>query len=590
MTSVDWAIVLVYALGVLVLGLYFSRRAGRSMKSYFLGSRKLPWWVLGFSSAASASGAGAAPAFTMLVFTGGLLGNYVWWIPWIVWTPIVAIFWARFWRRLGLTTTAEFIEVRYGGRGAAVYRVIYAIYMVVFAILMMAYTTSFIREAFTPILHLDPIGLNVAGAHFTLAADHQIILGCGLVVVIYVTAAGLLGAVYSDVPQFIIFMAGNLLLIPIMLSRAGGLSSVYHQVEATRGSSFFDGLPPSPEIPGILILALVIQGLFSGTAPTAGEGVNAQRFLAAKNEAHAQLGQIFNAVLSLFVRTLPFFFFGIVGAALYPASSVEEPALIWGMLVDRFSIPGLTGILVAAELAAYMAAIDTGVNWGASYLMNDIYCRYLRRNAPERHYVAVSRWLSVAIFVIAVFTAFFIEGMRDWFLFINSVMISFMLPLSWLRFFWWRLNIYGEAVGVLGSLPLGFVVWFVLGFKDQPLWQAFLLLFGLGMALIILTTLLTPPESRETLRKFYLRCKPPGLWSPIAAEVSEEQRRQVARANRGGLTECFLSVGGLGLASVAATGFFAGQWALGLTALTASSLLMALTLMRWQKRGLFSEL
>ena len=205
MQAVDWSIVAVYAIGVLGLGFYFSRKAGRSVEDYFVAGRKLPWWALGLSSAASYSGAGAAPAFTMLVFTGGLLGNGIWWIPWIIWTPIVAVFWARFWRRLKLTTTAELIEIRYQGRAAELYRFIYAAYMVAFAVLLMAYTTGFIREAFAPILDLQPLELQILGGHLVLTEEHQIIFGCGLLVLFYVTAAGLLGAVYSDVPQFVVF-------------------------------------------------------------------------------------------------------------------------------------------------------------------------------------------------------------------------------------------------------------------------------------------------------------------------------------------------------------------------------------------------
>jgi len=132
--------------------------------------------------------------------------------------------------------------------------------------------------------------------------------------------------------------------------------------------------------------------------------------------------------------------------------------------------------------------------------------------------------------------------MMTWFLYINSVMIAFVLPLAWLRFFWWRLNIWGEAAGVLIGLPLGYIIWFPFGFSQQPLWVGFLLLFGAGWAVILLTTLLTPPESQETLLRFYHRCRPPGLWKPIISAFGPEKSAEVSRDFRHDLLTCAVGV------------------------------------------------
>ena len=197
-----------------------------------------------------------------------------------------------------------------------------------------------------------------------------------------------------------------------------------------------------------------MQGLFFAASPTGGEGFTAQRFMAARNEFHAQVGQLFNAILTLIVRVVPFLFLGVIAAALYAPGSVAEPGEIWARMVRSYAPVGLLGLLVAGIFAAYMSTISTLMNWGASYIVNDFYKPFVRPAESERHYVWVGRIGSVVIFSLSLFVAYyFVEGLRAWFLFINSVVFAFILPLSWLRFFWWRLNIYGER-GTHHWLPL----------------------------------------------------------------------------------------------------------------------------------------
>ena len=204
---------------------------------------------------------------------------------------------------------------------------------------------------------------------------------------------------------------------------------------------------------------------------------------------------------------------------------VAEPGEIWAEWFARTLRPGLIGVLVAGIFAAYMSTISTLMNWGASYIVNDLYKPFVRPGESERHYVWVGRIGSVVIFALSLFVAYyFVQGLRAWFLFINSVVFAFILPLSWLRFFWWRLNIYGEAAALIIGLPLSYIVWFPLGFSNEqvhPFWQGFLLLFGLGLvSTSIVVSLLTRPEQIETLREFYARCRPPGLWGPVVKDFT----------------------------------------------------------------------
>lgn len=585
MRTLDWVVVGLYFIFMLVVGLYFMRRASRSMEDYFVSGRDLPWWVVALSAVGTYTDAGLAPAVTMLTYQGGLLGNAVWWIPYVIWMPLGAVLWSKFWRRLGTVTSAELLNVRYSGKFAHVYRGIYAVFMSFgFIVVLMGYVSGWLGAALGPILGWEPISL---------------ILFAAIVTAVYTVASGLSGVAYTDAYQFGIFLIGNIILVPIvMASMGGGMDDVYQTIEATRGAggveSFFRVIPPAEGLGGLTILAFVVQGMFFAASPTGGEGFTAQRFMAARNEFHAQVGQLFNALLTLIVRVVPFLFLGLMAAALYAPGTVAEPGEIWARIVRSYAPVGLLGLLVAGIFAAYMSTVSTLMNWGASYIVNDFYRPFIRTDANERHYVWVGRIGSLAIFALSLFVAYyFVEGLRAWFLFINSVVFAFILPLSWLRFFWWRLNIYGEAAALMIGLPLSYIVWFPLGFSNEqqhPFWQGFLLLFGLGFVTIIAVTYLTPPEKVETLREFYRRCRPPGFWGPVVGEFSVEERREIRRETLTDLVDCALGVAFCTAAILSVISLLGLHWGIFAVALLSCILSGGLFIARWARRGVFRGL
>lgn len=527
MHIIDWVIVVLYSLIAIAIGIYFTRRAGKGVESYFVGGRSLPWWVIGLSSVASYSSAGTASAITMLVFTGGLLGNWWWWLPWAIWMPLVAVLWSKFWRRLRIVSTAEFIEVRYGGRAASIFRSVAAVYFSFgWAVVLMAYITGWLIKSIGPILGWSNL---------------HVILFAASLALLYTMLGGLLGAAYSEIFQFAVFLVANVIFVPVVIKSVGGLDHIYTTIGHTFGPTFLNATPPGGEFGILTIVALVLQGLFFAASPTAGEGFTAQKFMAAKNEFHAQVGQMFNTVFSLIIRVVPFIFLGLAGAVHYGRGGNGE--MLWGDLVARFSFPGLTGLLVAAELAAYQGTVSTEMNWGASFLINDLYKRVLVMDRSETHYVFVSRLATFVLLALALLLAYFeVKGMMSWFLFINNVMIAFILPLAWLRFMWWRLNIWGEIAALAGGLPLGYFVWFTLDFAHRPFWEGFMLLFGAGWVVILLVTLLTPPEKTEVLAEFYRRCKPPGFWGPVIGALSPEERAEAHRERRLDAWNCLVGV------------------------------------------------
>jgi SSS family solute:Na+ symporter len=277
--------------------------------------------------------------------------------------------------------------------------------------------------------------------------------------------------------------------------------------------------------------------VFFAGSPTAGEGSTAQRFMAARNERHAMAGQLFNCLLALSLRILPLIGVGLVALTIFwpatlasttptPAGMtvLKDPISAWGELIKHCHLrPGLVGLLVAVEVAAYTSTLSALLNWGGSFVINDLY-RPLYPKATFENDIWVSRCTTIVLFVAAAGVAMlFVKQMVGWFMFINSAMVIFLLPLSFFRFFWWRFNVWGELAAVILGLPLSILVWFGLDFQNtalHPMWHGLGLLFALSFVVLIVVTLLTPAESPQTLMAFYTRCRPPGFWAPVQRSIN----------------------------------------------------------------------
>jgi Na+/proline symporter len=554
----DWIVVISLCLVSLLVGLYFTRKAGKQgATGYFTGNRDLPWWAIGLSNTATyQSGNGG---FIMLIVVFGLAGNWMWWASWIIWMPLVAIIWARLWRRMGIVTTAEFITLRYGGRASVFARKCYALLLFVYAIIIIGYITGFFAKTVAPLLPLT---------------EAQILLIFGGVTAVYTVFGGLMGVVFTDVVQFAILLLGSLAFFFLAVPQHGGWAAILDRIRAVRPEAFHQ-LPPTPLIPILTLVMLVIQGLFFAGSPTAGEGMTAQRFMGARSERQAMGGQLFNSFLALSLRTIPLIGLGVVALSLFwtrdlvgqvgPAPAgmklLADPAHAWGELIKATRLPsGFIGVLVASEAAAFMSTLSSLINWGSSLVINDFY-RPLRPDESPRRQVLASRLATLCLFLLAAFVAvFWVKGMVSWFLFINSVMVIFILPLSWLRFFWWRFNVWGEIAAIVLGLPLSILFWFILGFQNKPLWQGTGLLFFASGAVLIGVALLTPAESKATLVRFYERCRPPGLWKPIreialAGPAGEPSTGHLIVDSVLGIAACFGLV-------VATNAVFTGAWQL----------------------------
>lgn len=556
MNSFDWIILIIFTLLSMVVGLLYTRSAAtKGQEGFFTANRNLSWWSLGISNAATyQSGLGA---FVMLIFMFGFSGNWLWWAQWIIWMPLVAIIWSKMWQRMKIVTTAELISLRYGGKTSVFARRAYALTMCLFSIITMAYITGFFAKTISPLV---PMSMG------------SILLLFGTVTLIYTLTGGLMGSVMVSVVQMIIMIAGSLAFLVIIIPQQGGWASIISHVESVRQNAL--SLNPVSDItPPLTLLMFVIMGFFFAGSPTAGEGMTAQRFMAAKNEKHALGGQLFSTFISLCLRIIPLVGLGIICITMFWSSDLvskyglapegfkilKDPAFAWGELIKASHLPyGFTGLLVATEVAAYMSTLSALINWGSSFIVNDFY-KELKPDLSKKQEVNISRVTTLILFIVASLIAiFFVDNMVSWFVFINSVVVIFWLPLAYFRFFWPRFNVWGELAATVLGIPLTVLFWFILDFQHKPIWQGTGILFIIALSVISLVTIITPPESDETLQKFYMRCRPPAGWKKLRMKYpSLPGHDQTLRSQ---IFDCLLGIIACFGLVMATNAIFIGNW------------------------------
>ena len=519
----DWLFIGWYFALSIALGLYYSKRAGRSVSEYFLSGRSLPWWLLGTSMVATSFSADTPLAVTGLVLKDGVAGNWLWW-NFVLGGALTVLFYAHLWRRAGVVTEVEFIDLRYSGRPARFLRGFKALYL---GLPVSCITFGWVTLAMVRIIQ------TVFGTSGVAAL--AICLG---LTVLYTTLSGLWGVVATDMLLFGTAMAGSILLAVVSVEKAGGIAGLVEAVRAAgaaNGKDYLSVFPPLGQaLPLAFFVALFVQwwAVYYPGAEPGGGGWVAQRMLAGKDPRHAVLGTLWFAVAHYVVRPWPWILTALAALAVLPAVAsapagameAAYPAMI------AFLPKGLAGIVVASLFAAFMSTIESIVNLSGSYLLNDFYRPFVRRDADERHYVRVSRWLVLGVSLLGAGFSFVLGSVKmGWQLVMElSAGIGLVLLLRW---YWWRVNAWSEIAALTASAATAVALKIV---PDNALVRAVgrglekagfaVDAWGVGIVTIvavttvawIAATLLTRPEDEAKLLAFYRRVRPGGFWGPVA--------------------------------------------------------------------------
>src|SRR5512145_644111 len=382
LTGFDWTVIVLYFLANLAIGVYYARRARGSTSEFFLSGRDVPWWLAGTSMVATTFAADTPLVVTGLVAANGIAGNWLWWN--FVMSGILTVFlYARLWRRAGVMTDVEFAELRYSGKPAAFLRGFRALYL---AIPINCIILGWVNLAMVKILEL------IFGVGKITAL--MVVLGLIALTSAISTLSGLWGVLVTDLVQFVIKMGMVIVLAVFAVQAVGGMGAMKESLVASGRGEALNLIPDlnSAWMPMITFLVYISLNWWATWYPGAepgGGGYVAQRMFSAKDERHSMLATLWFNIAHYAVRPWPWILVALASLILYPGLDDPETGYI-RVMIDHLP-PSLRGLMVAAFAAAYMSTIATQLNWGASYLVNDFWRRFLRPNESEHHYVRVSQ-------------------------------------------------------------------------------------------------------------------------------------------------------------------------------------------------------
>jgi Na+/proline symporter len=509
----DWLIVVLYFVVSAAIGLAYTGRAGKSLADYFVSGRALPWWLAGTSMVATTFAADTPLAVAGLVAKYGVAGNWLWWNG--AFSGVLTVFFfSRLWRRAGVLTDVEFAELRYGGRPAAALRGFRALYLALpINLIIMGWVTRAMVTILQITLNVDP----------WVAA--LVLFG---VTALYSILSGLWGVIVTDAFQFVVAMAGSILLAVLAVKSVGGLDALVARASDHYGSAdaAFGVIPPSGQawLPlSTLLVFLSVQWWatwYPGQEPGGG-GYVVQRILSAKDERHGLLATLWFTIAHYAVRPWPWILVGFVAVLQYPNLANPEEGYV-RVMVDILPSP-YKGLLLAAFAAAYMSTISTHLNWGASYLVNDVYLRFLRPAASPRAQVLASRVATVLLMVCSLVVMTFLNSVEQgWKLLIGLGAGTGLVFI--LRWYWWRVNAWSEISAMAASFVTSVVLasfGYDLGDPGRPTYAQTMLITVLVTTVVWLAvTFLTAPESDATLDRFYRQVRPGGPgWRGVSARL-----------------------------------------------------------------------
>ncbi|MEZ5315833.1 MAG: sodium:solute symporter family protein [Vicinamibacterales bacterium] len=509
MTSLDWAIVVISLAVSFAPAVWMARRAGRSTAEFFTSGRAAPWWLIGISMVATTFSTDTPNLVTDLVRGGGVAANWVWW-AFLLTGMTTVFFYARLWRRIGVLTDLEFYELRYSGRAASFVRGFRAVYLgLLFNVVTMA-------------------AVNLAAAKIANVLlgwpMWQTLAACTVLNVLFAATSGLWGVLVTDLLQFGLAMAGSVAAAVYALRRpeVGGLSGLVAQIDPTTLRILPDWNDPATAM-AIFIVPLTVQwwaAWYPGSEPGGGSYI-AQRMLAARSERDALGGTLLFNVAHYALRPWPWILVALASMIVFPdvadiqrALPHVEPSLIGNDMAYSamltFLPAGLLGAMVAGLLSAYISTISTHLNWGTSYLVHDLYRRFLRPDAPEHHYVTAGRVVTALLMLTAAVFTFFLETAGDAFQLLVSIGAGTGL-LYLLRWFWWRINAWSEIAAMASSFLLAAGL-FVANKAGAGLQGPGVLVTTVAVTTLVwlAATYLTPPDDDATLERFYRLARPAG--------------------------------------------------------------------------------
>ncbi len=501
-TNIDWILIGVYTLFMIGIGLLMKKRADKGIEHYFTGGRDIPWWLAGISMVATTFAADTPLAVTGIVASDGIAGNWIWW-NFMLSGMFTVFMYAKMWHRAGVTTDVEFIELRYSGTPAKILRGFRALYLA-FPIncLILGWVTVGMAKVITVV---------------TGAPQWQVILLLYILTTIYIAVSGIWGVVVTDFIQFFVAMTGSIILMFYAIDHVNGIQGLITGLTERFGDGhhYLDFSPIGH--PTILIsTALVWIGMqwwaswYPGAEPGGG-GYIAQRMFSTPTNKDAVKSTLFFNIAHYALRPWPWIIVALVSLVVYP--DLKDAETGYPLLMIKLLPSGLLGLLLVAFLSAFMSTVSTHLNWGASYVVNDFYARFIRpkdrfqtEEYAQSHYVFVSRIATVIMMVTAISVSYFFDSVKGGWEFMLSLGAGTGLVYM-LRWYWWRINAWSE-ISAMSMAFIGSILAQPFGFDSFD--QKMIFTTVLTTITWLVVTFLTKPEKDEILQSFFNKVKPAG--------------------------------------------------------------------------------
>ena len=509
LATIDWVVIVICLAAAFAPAIFYARRASTGTAEFFASGRSAPWWLIGTSMVATTFSTDTPNLVTDFVRTNGVSQNWEWW-AFLITGMMTVFFYARLWRRSGVLTDLEFYELRYSGKSAAFVRGFRAIYLGLFfnCAIMASVTLAAVKIA------------NVMLGWSRL----QTVIVCGLICVVFSAMAGLWGVMASDLIQFAIAMVGVIAAAYVALSQpqVGGLSGLVAKVDPATLRLLPDfsdwGLTLS-----VLIIPLTIQWWsvwYPGAEPGGGSYI-AQRMLAAKDERNAMGATLWFNIAHYALRPWPWIIVALCSILVFPTLGDIQTALPHvsdDLIGNDLAYPamltllpaGLLGLLIASLLSAYVSTMSTHLNWGSSYLVHDLYRRFIKPDASESHLVWLSRVMTAVLMVVSGAAVFLLSTAGEAFHLLLSIGAGTGL-IYLLRWFWWRINAWSEIAAMAASFTIALSL-FIARKSGLEMSSHVALVWSVALTTVVwvVVTFLTKPADVETLRRFYRTVRPAG--------------------------------------------------------------------------------
>ncbi len=520
----DWGIIISVLLLFLFIGLRYKNEGSKSLESFFLGGRNLPWYIAGTSMVATTFAADTPLAVTELVSKNGISGNWIWWC-FLTGGILTTFFFAPLWQRAGVLTELELISIRYSGKAAHYLRLFKSVYLGVF---MNAMIIGWVNLAFMSLIQV------FFGLTFYEALGVTFLTM--IIAVIYSSLSGLLGVAITDVIQFIFAMVGCIILAFVVINseEVGGIQNIKNSLP----NEYFNFFPKFQfENSSALNLSLTVGTFFSffavqwwaswypGAEPGGG-GYIAQRIMSTKSQKDAVYATLFFQIAHYAIRPWPWILVALAAVFLYGGflengevelvnQFKENPRLGFVFTMKQFLPTGLKGVLLTAFIAAYLSTISTQLNWGASFIVNDFAkpLGWLKSNQ-----ILISRIVTFLLMIIGLAVTTVINSISGVWEFIINCGAGLGLVLI-LRWYWWRVNAYSEIVAMLAPFA-GYLIGLTIlepYFGEEFITQNGTFLFTVMFTTLawITSTFVSKPTDQKILEEFYKNVKPKGVWKHV---------------------------------------------------------------------------